>query len=83
MRNFLISGDPDYRAVTVTDDGTHIAFRHAPGGKIDGNNPRVIEGFHILDDTAGISQRSNLPDPTIEGIVDQFLSAMSNQTLPL
>ena len=79
MRNFLISGDPDYRAVTVTDDGTHIAFRHAPGGKIDGDTATVIDGFHVLSDNAGISQRSNLPDPTIERLVTVF----TNQTLPL
>lgn len=79
MRNFLISNDPNFRAVTVTDNGTHIAFPHAEGGKIDGRNPVQIPGFHALSDNAGISQRSHLSDPTIERIVTEF----SNQTLSL
>lgn len=79
MRNFLISNDPDFRAVTVTDNGTHIAFPHAEGGKIDGRRPTVIEGFHTLSDSAGIAERSHLSDPTIERIVTEF----RNQTLPI
>ena len=77
MENFLISNDPRFRAVTVTDDGTHIAFPHAAGGKIDGMKPTVIDGFHALSDDAGISHRSHLPDPTIERLVTEF----SNRTL--
>jgi len=77
MINFLISNDSKYRAAVQTDKGL-VAFPHAPGGKIDGNNPELIPGLHALDDTAGISQRSHMADPTLERLADSF-----TKTLPI
>jgi len=77
MKNYMISGDSRFRAAVLTDRGL-IAFPHAPGGKVDGNNPEVIEGFHELDETAGYSERSHLGDPTLERLATLF-----TQTLPL
>lgn len=74
MRNFLISGDPNYRAAVVTTDGDVIAFPHAAGGKIDGTRPTRIGGLHELDDNAGYSERSHLGDPTLERIATSFTS---------
>lgn len=79
MKHYLISGDSVFRAAVETDDGELIGFPHASGGKIDGTNPKVIEGFHVLDDTAGIVQRSHLGDPTLERLATTFTS----QSIPL
>lgn len=72
MKSYFISGDPVFRAAVKTDDGHLVAFRHAPGGKVDGTQPEIIEGFHALDDNAGISERSHLGDPTLERIASTF-----------
>lgn len=77
MRNFFISRDPNYRAVTETPDGKLIGFPHADGGKIDGTNPIVLDGWHELSDEAGICERSHLPDKTIERIVTEFTQTLS------
>lgn len=77
MRNFLISNDPKFRAASVTEDGTIVAFPHADGGKIDGTKPQVLNSFEELSDNAGISERSHVPDNTIERIVTEFLKIRS------
>jgi len=76
MINLLISNDSKYRAVVETDKGL-VAFPHAPGGKIDGNNPEMIPGLHVLDDTAGISYRSHMTDPTLERLATSFTQTLT------
>lgn len=77
MTNFLISNDSRYRAATF-NNGVLVAFPHASGGKIDGGRPVIIPDFSVLDDSAGITERSNLPDPVLESIVSKF-----TETLPI
>lgn len=77
MTHFLISNDPNYRAATRLDNGIIIAYPNA-GGKIDIRTPVVISDFSELSDRAGISERSHLPDPTLERVADAF-----SETLPL
>ena len=77
MIHFLISNDTKFRAATKLDNGTIIAYPNAEG-KIDTRTPVVISDFSVLSDGAGISQRSHLPDPTLERVAQAF-----SQTLPL
>lgn len=74
MRNFLISNDSRFRAAVQTDAGVTVAFPHGGGGKIDGRNPEIIDGLHVLDDSAGYSERSHIGDPTLERIATTFTS---------
>jgi len=76
MRNFLISNDSRFRAAVQTDAGL-VAFPHGGGGKIDGNNPELIEGFHVLDDSAGYSERSHVTDNTLERLATSFTKTLS------
>lgn len=76
MRNFFISGDPTYRAAVQTDDGRLVAFPHAEGGKIDGTRPALIDGFQVLSDEAGISERSHLGDPVLERLATSFTQTL-------
>ncbi len=77
MTHFLISNDPNYRAATLLDNGTIVAYPNA-GGKIDTREPVVLSDFSELSDHAGISRRSHLPDPTLERVATAF-----SKTLPL
>ena len=77
MMHFLISNDPKYRAATRLDNGTIIAYPNADG-KIDTRTPVVISDFSDLSDRAGITQRTHLPDPTLERVAQAF-----SETLPL
>lgn len=76
MKHYLVSNDPVFRAVVQSDNGTFIAFPNT-GGKIDTTQPVVIPGFHALSDQAGISERSHLPDPTLERVATAFSQTLS------
>lgn len=71
FKSFLVSRDPNHRLV-VQKDGKTYSMPPTDSGLADLTQIKEISGLDALSDEARITERSHIPDPLLERLLQGY-----------